>query len=166
MAIYTYSVKTTRYGTPTGSNTMPALTALPKNVKGTITLDEGDPSFTSIFEEQSMAPLRKVQTAAGDVSFKMQFHDLTYATIAALKGGSAVGAATGYQAPTDFADINKAIQVEFDSGQYFNYYNAAIAAKIVGSGARDGFIALDVTVMPQMSADGKGIWEIKPVPVV
>ena len=163
MAVYIYSVKATRYGTPTGTNTMPALTALPNNVKGSITLDEGDPSFTSIFEEQAVAPLRRIQTAAGDVSFKCQYHDMTYAAIAALKGGSAVGAATGYQAPTNFADVNKAFQVEFDSGQYFNYYNAAIAAKIVGSGARDGYIDLDLTVMPQLSADGKGIWEIKPV---
>lgn len=163
MAVHIFSVKNTRYGTPTGTNTMPALTTLPNNVKGSVNLDEGDPSFTSIFEEQSMAPLRKVNTAQGDISFKMQYHDMTYATIAALKGGSAVGAATGWQAPVDFADINLAFQVEFDSGQYYNYYNAAIAAKIVGSGARDGYIALDITVMPQLSADGKGIWEIKPV---
>lgn len=163
MAVYNFSVKATRYGTPTGTNTMPALTALPNNVKGSITLDESDPTFTSIYEEQSPAPLRRVQTGQGDVTFKMQFHDMTYATIAALKGGSAVGAATGYQAPTDFADINKAIQIEFDSGHYYNYYNAAIAAKIIGSGARDGYIALDVTVMPQLTADGKGVWEIKPV---
>lgn len=162
MAVRIYSVKNTRYGTPTGTNTMPALTTLPNNVKNTISLDEGDPTFTSIYEEQAVAPIRRIQTAAGDISFRCQYHDLTYATVAALKGGSAVGAATGYQAPTDFADINLAFQVEFDSGHYFNYYNAAIAAKIVGSGARDGFIALDLTVMPQLSADGLGIWDAKP----
>lgn len=162
MAVYTYSVKNTRYGTPTGTNTMPALTTLPNNVKNSITVDETDPTFTSIYEEQSVAPIRRPQTGAGETSFKCQYHDLTYANIAALKGGSAVGSATGWQAPTDFADINLAWQVEFDSGQVFNYYNAAIAAKIVGSGARDGYIALDVTVMPQLTADGKGIWEIKP----
>lgn len=168
MPKYAYSVKATRYGTPTGSNTMPAasdLTALPDTVRGSITLDEGDASFTNINVDQKIPPIRRIQTAQGDVTFKMQFHDISYAVIEALKGGTAVtGASPKWQSTGEWEDIELALQVELDSGQYFNYYNAAVTAKIVGSGSRDGYFALDLSILPQMATDLSGDWEIADVP--
>lgn len=169
MAKYIFSVKGVKYGIPTGVNTMPVTkTALPDTVKGTVAVTETDPSVQKFFVDQKQAPIRVVDSASGELSFSMQFYDMTYATLVAIKGGSAVAAVPGVSAAkwrhgATFSSIALAIEVETDSGQYFNFYNAFIIAKITGSGSRDGMFAVEMQIQPQLAADLSGDYEIADV---
>lgn len=166
-----YSVKKTRYGVPTGTTTMPGtLTELGENVKGQITLNESDPSLTTIRTEQGYTPRRVIVSEPGQLDFTLQYHDLSFAALAALKGGEAVAAVPGSSAAAwkpgmTFETPELAFQVETESGQFFNFYNARVIATLGGAGTRDGFFYVQVKVYPQVTADKAGDWEIRDVVV-
>lgn len=164
-ANYVFSVKSVKYGTPTGTATMPGtLTALPDTVKGSVAVSETDPTVQKFFVDQKQAPVRVVDAGAGELSFVMQFYDLTYATLVIIKGGTVNTGPTKWMHGATFTSINLAIQVETDSGHYFNFYNAFVMSKITGNGSRDGMFAVEMTVQPQLTTDLAGDYEIADVP--
>lgn len=158
---YLFSVKTVKYGTPTGLCTMPTLTALPDTVKGSVNIDESEGTIAKFHVDQKQPPVRMLKTEEGELSATMQFYDLTYATVAAIKGGN--GSATGYTPPMGFTQVEKALQIELDSGHVINMFNAMCVTRITGGGGRDKMFAMEMKATPQLSADLLGSWEIKPV---
>ena len=162
-ANYIFSVKTVKYGTPTGTNSMPAtgdMTTLPDTVRGSVTISETEGTLTKFYVDQKAEPVKIIKTEEGEMTAVMQFYDLTYATIAALKGGT--GDASGYTPAIGYTLIEKAIEIETDSGHKFDMYNAQISARIMDGGSRDKLFSMEVTINPQMSADSAGSWKVRP----
>lgn len=164
MAKLIFSVKSVKYGTPTGTNTMPAsgsMTALPDTVKGSITIEEEAGANAEFFVDQKAEPIKVINTDMPKLSATMQFYDMTYATMAILKGGT--GNASGYTPPIGFTLIEKAIQIETDSGDVFDLYNAAVNSRIVNGGGRDKLFAVETIINPQLTTDLAGSWKLRPV---
>lgn len=164
MANYIYKIKSVKYGTATGSNTMPAsgsLTALPYTVKGSVVLTESD-SETQEFEvDQLTDPIMVVATKAGKLTAEMKFYDMDYTAMAALKGG--VGNASGYAPASGAVNVLKAIQIDTVSGHRFDFYNGHMQTKIGSAGSSDGLMTLDTKVTALASTDGAGSWHVGPI---
>ena len=158
-----FSVKSVKYGTATGTNTMPAsgaMTSLPDTVKGSITIEESEGTLQKFYVDQRAEPVKVLKTEESELTAKMQFYDLTYATIAAIKGGS--GDASGYTPATGFTQIEKAIEIHTDSGHKFDFYNAYISTRILGGGGRDNMFSMEMMCEPQITADDAGSWKVRP----
>ena len=162
MAVYTYGVTSVKYGTAaTGAGNFPSgvlLTTLPNTVKGSVTLEESVATQAKFYVDQQANPIRVAQTEVSEMSAKMQFYDLTFATIAALKGGT--GNVSGYAPATGFSQINLALEILTDSGHRIQFYNAYIEAHLTGGGGRDKQFALEMNAIPQMTTDNSASWRI------
>lgn len=164
MAVYIYAVSTVKYGTPTGSNTMPSatgLTTLPNTVKGSVNLEESEGTVTDFFVDQQADPIMSVKTEEGKLTANMEFYDMTFANIAALKGGT--GNASGYTPATGYTNILKALEISTSSGHKFSFYNAQLITRIGGAGSRDKMFTLAVKATALMSTDLAGSWKVEPV---
>jgi hypothetical protein len=159
MAIYLYGITSVKYGTAATTNSMPtSLTTLPDTVKGSVSIDETEGSITNFYVDQKFSPVRHVKTEEGQLSATMQFYDLTFANIAALKGGS--GDASGYSPATGYVTVDKALEITMDSGHKLLMYNASCTARITGGGGRDKMFALELKATPQLTADNAGSWKL------
>ena len=162
MAIYLFGITSVKYGDASSSNFMPAsaaMTALPNTVKGSVSIEETEGSTTKFFVDQQYAPVRQVKTEEGELSAVMQFYDMTFATLAAIKGGT--GSATGgYTPATGYVTVDKCLEITMDSGHKLLMYNASLVSRITGGGARDKMFAVEMKAIPQLTADNAGSWKI------
>lgn len=162
MAInYIYGVKSVKYGTPTGTATMPAsgsMTPLPDRVKGSIAISEADGTSAKFYVEQKPHPIKVIKTEEGEFSASMEFYDLDYTTVAALKGG--VGNASGWTPSNTFVNIELALSIEMDSGQVIDFYNASCDTTLNFAGGRDTMGSMKMVAMPQLTADGTGTYHV------
>lgn len=156
-----FAVSGIKYGTPTGLATMPgSLTALPDTVKGSVSIDESEGTFTSFFVDQKKAPIKRVKTEEGEMTITAQFYDLDYANLNVFKGAAASGVTSSFVIGTDYTTIEKAIEISFDSGHKMRIYNGGCSARIVGGGGRDKMIAWELKITPQVTANNLGIYEL------
>ena len=162
MAVYMYGISTVKYGnSATGFGNFPSgvlLTSLPDTVKGSVTIEETEGSTTDFNVDQKFSPVRQVKTEEGMLSATMQFYDVTFATLAALKGGT--GNVSGYSQATGYTEVYKALELSLDSGQKLLMYNASLVTRIVGGGGRDKMFALEVKATPQLTTDNSIAWRI------
>jgi hypothetical protein len=160
---FLYGISSVQYGTSaTGFGNFPSgvlLTTAPDTVKGSVTIEESDGSTTEFMVDQKFSPVRVVKTEEGKLSATFQFYDMTYATLAAFKGGT--GNASGYTPATGYTTVDKALAINLDSGQQLLMYNANCITKIVGGGGRDKMFALEVKATPQMTTDNTIDWRIR-----
>jgi hypothetical protein len=162
MAVYLFGITSVKYGTAATTNTMPtALTTLPDTVKGSVSIDETEGSLTNFYVDQKFSPVRQVKTEEGQLSATMQFYDMTFANVAALKGGT--GNVSGYSPATGYVTVDKALEITMDSGHKLLMYNASCVSRITGGGGRDKMFALELKATPQLTADNAGSWKIEPV---
>lgn len=168
MADYVFAVSTLRYGTPTGTATMPAtgaMVTLPQTVKGTIVIEEAEGATTKFFTDQQMSPIKSIKTEEGAFSVTAQFYDLTVGFLAAMKGGTAVtGATTSFTPSTGYTQVEKAFEIAFESGHVLNLYNASVTARMVGAGGRDRMMAWELKATPQATTDLAGSWNLTNTP--
>lgn len=164
MAIYLFGIASVKYGTASSSNYMPAsasMTALPNTVKGSVSIEETEGAITEFFVDQQFSPIKTVKTEEGKMSATMQFYDMTFATLAAIKGGT--GNVSGYTPATGYTTVEKCLEITTDSGHKFNLFNASLITRIIGGGGRDKLFAVEMKANPQMTSDNAGSWEIKTV---
>ena len=161
---YIYAVSGIKYGTPTGSTTMPgtgALVALPNTVKGSITIEETEGTVTKFFVDQKKDPIRAIKTDEGEMSVVAQFYDLNPIHLANLKGGTPVtGATESFTPSADYTNVEKAIEITFSSGHKMNIYNGSIVARMIGEGGRDAMIRWEVKITPQVTADSGAAYNL------
>lgn len=162
MAVYIYGITTVKYADAASSNYAPgSLSDLPNTVKGTVTLDETEGSTTKFEVDQQYTPIRNIKTEEGELSSVMQFYDMTFATLAALKGGT--GNVSGYVPATGYTTIEKFLEITTDAGYKFLMYNAAIQTRIMGGLSRDKMLSIELKATPQLTADNAGSWKIDKV---
>lgn len=164
MADYVFAVSSIKYGTVTGSNTMPsagALVTLPDTVKGSINIEEAEGVLTKFFVDQKRGAVKTIKTEEGDLIITAQFYDLTVGYLAALKGGTAVtGSTNSFTPSTDYSNVEKAMEINFSSGHKLEIYNASISARLLGGGGRDKMAMWELKITPQLTADLAGIWKL------
>lgn len=166
MANYIYSIKSVKYGTPTGTATMPAsgdLTDLGNTVRGSVTIEESEGSVNKFKVDQKVASILELSNGDEELSFVGQFPDVSYANLATLKGGtsSSAGGFNTFTPSTGFTSVQKALELEMDSGHKINIFNAQIFARVVNGGGRDKMVAVAMKATPLITADDAGTWEIK-----
>ena len=91
MAVYLFGITSVKYGTAATGSNMPsgvALTSLPDTVKGSVSIEETEGTVMDFFVDQKFSPIRSVKTEEGKLSATMQFYDMSFATMAVLKGGT------------------------------------------------------------------------------
>jgi hypothetical protein len=162
MSVYLYGINTVKYGTSaTGVGNFPSgvlLTSLPDTVKGSVTIEETEGSTTRFYVDQKFSPVREVKTDEGELTATMQFYDMTFATMAALKGGT--GNVSGYTQATGYTTVDRALEITLDSGEKLLLYNASLVTRIIGGGGRDRMFALEVKATPQLTTDGSIAWKV------
>jgi hypothetical protein len=161
MAVYLFGIASVKYGTAATGANMPsgaALTSLPDTVKGSVSIDETEGSTTKFFVDQKFSPVRVVKTEEGELTAVMQFYDMTFANMAALKGGT--GNASGYTPATGYTSVDLALELTLDSGHKLQMYNASCITRITGGGGRDKLFALELKATPQMTLDNGGSWKL------
>jgi len=161
MAIYVYGVESVKYADAASSNYSPSASDLPNTVRGSVTIDETEGATTKFWVDQQYTPVRSVKTEEGELSAVMQFYDMTFATLAAIKGGT--GNVSGYTPATGYTTVNKYIEINTDSGHKFIMYNAEVQTRIIGGGSRDRMFAVEMKATPQLTADNAGSWKIETV---
>jgi hypothetical protein len=162
MSVYIYGISAVKYGTAaTGAGNFPSgvlLTTAPDTVKGSVTIEETEGSTTEFYVDQKFSPVRSVKTEEGKLSATFQFYDLTFATLAAFKGGT--GNVSGYAPATGYTTVDLALQLDLDSGHKLQLYNASCISRLVGGGGRDKLFALEVKATPQLTTDNSASWRI------
>jgi len=89
----------------------------------------------------------------------MQFYDMTFANLAAMKGGT--GNASGYTPASGYTTVDKYLEIALDSEPYkLIMYNASCVARILGGGGRDKMFAWELKANPQLTTDNAGSWKI------
>ena len=162
MSEYLYTIKTVKYGDAAATNSMPTgLSPLPNTVKGSVTLDESEGETADFYVDQQETPIRSIDTGEAKLTASMQFYDMAFATLAAIKGGS--GDASGYTPATGYSSVNKSIEIECDSGHKFLMYNAKLSVRIIGGLSRDNMLAVEMKAVPQLTSDNAGTWKIEKV---
>lgn len=162
MAIYLYGISSVKYGTAaTGLGCFPSgvlLTTAPGTVKGSVTLEETEGTISDFYTDQQVSPVVSIKTEEGKLSAKFQCYDMTFATLAAFKGGT--GNVSGYDPATGYTTINLALELNADTGEKFHIHNALCSTRIIGGLSRDKVIAFEVNAIPQMTTDNSVAWRI------
>ena len=144
---YLWGIKSVKYGTPTGSNTMPVtLTQLPFTVEGSFNLAEEDDTLKDFRVEESVVPVKQLTEKAGLINLEWKIYELTPAKVAILKEGTA-GSETGFltfAGPTTKALKELAIQIESDNGVIFNFYKVALSANMASPLTRGELMTLGI----------------------
>ena len=140
---------------------MPAsgsMTLLPDPVKGSLVIEETEGTYTDFFTETRRSPVKTVKTQEGDTTVTAQFYDMTYATLAIFKGGTAptAGGFDKFVPSTGYTDVNKAIEITFASGDVMNIFNANCSTRIIGAGGRDKMFMWEIKAKVNLTADLSG----------
>jgi len=149
---YAYGIKTIKFGTPTGSATMPGtLTQWAQTVQGSLTLSEDEAQQKEFFVEETTTPVMSIVTQAGAVKVKWRAYDLTPALMTVVKGGTSGTAGSGasavltYAGPVTVAAVNLALEIETTNGAKFNVYKAAVVARFDSSVSREQLLEMEVS---------------------
>jgi hypothetical protein len=157
---YTIGLKWVKFGTPTGTVAMPAtLTSFSKTAKGSMTIEEAEPTVTDFNVEESDAPVKQAITQNGKLTVTWRAYNLDPAIIAAVKGGTA--ASSKYSAPAKSVIIEKALEVKSDDNMVFAIPKASIVARVTGQIGSDDMLQLEVKATAIDPGDGGSPWYIE-----
>ncbi|MDX9847468.1 MAG: hypothetical protein RBT74_10855 [Tenuifilaceae bacterium] len=157
---YTLGLKWVKFGTPTGTATMPAtLTDFAKTVKGSMTVDESESTIKDFNVEEVDAPVRQAITENGKLTLVWKAYNLDPEIIAAVKGGTST--ATKFSAPAKSVIIEKALEVKSIDNVVFAIPKASIVARVTGQIGTDDMLQLEVKATAIDPGDGGSPWFIE-----
>lgn len=157
---YSIGLKWVKFGTPTGTVAMPAtLTDFAKTVKGSMTIEEAEPSITDFKVEEVDSPVKQSITENGTLSLTWRSYNLDPAIIAMVKGGTST--ATKFSAPAKSVIIEKALEVKSDDNLVFAIPKASIVARVVGQVGADDMLQLEIKATAIDPGDGGSPWYIE-----
>lgn len=147
---YAYGIKTVKYGTPTGSSTMPeTLTQWAQTVEGSFKLSEAESQQKNYKVEETTTPVATTVTDPGVTEMKWRAYDITPSLVAIMKGGTA-GSEVGppayltYAGPVTVATVNLAIQIVTTNDVVFNFYKVACLCRFDGELSRNNLFEMEV----------------------
>ncbi|HCY40437.1 MAG TPA: hypothetical protein DHV48_03650 [Prolixibacteraceae bacterium] len=151
---YVYGIKSVKFGTPTGSSTMPAasaMTAWAQTVRGSFTLSEDEAQKKEFKVEEASSPVKEIVTDAGALTGKWRAYDLTPALVAVVKGGASGTSGAGsaamvtYAGPTSVVAMELALEVTTTNNVVINVYKASVLGRFDGGVSAESLLELEVT---------------------
>ena len=156
---YAYGIASVKFGTPTGSNSMPGeVTAWAQTVEGSLTLSEDEATMKDFKVEETTTPVKSIVTDVGALTAKWRAYDISVEMIETVKGGTG----TESEAPTDHTYAGPvqvvaqdlALEITTTNGVVIEIYNAAVVARFDGSISRESLLEMEVTAKAQDPGDG------------
>lgn len=161
MAKYVYGIKSVKFGTPTGSATMPVtLTAWAQTVEGSFTLSESEATSKEFKVEETATPVKSIVSEYGSLSGTWRAYDLTPSLIETVKGGDGHTDAKKFEAPGSPTTIELALEIETTDGAKFNIYKAAIIARLDGAITRGDILQMEVKATALDPGSAASPWSI------
>lgn len=162
---YAYGIKSVKFGTPTGSNTMPgSLTAFAQTVAGSFTLSEDEAQTKDFKVEEVTTPVKTTVTDVGALSATWRCYNISPAILAMVKGGTATTPAAPtahtYDGPVSVATKDLALEITTTDNVVFAVYKAAVLARFDGSMGRENILELEVRAIAQDPGNGESPYKI------
>jgi hypothetical protein len=160
---YVYGIKSIKFGTPTGSASMPvasAMTAWALTVRGSFTLTEDEAQKKQFKVEEVTSPVKEVVTDAGALTGKWRAYDLTPSLIAVVKGGASGTAGSGasamvtYAGPTSVVALDLALEVTTTNDAKLEIYKASVLGRFDGGISAESLLELEVSATALDPGDG------------
>lgn len=158
---YAYGIASVKYGTPTGTATMPgSLTQWAQTVQGSLTLSEEESTLKEFYVEETTTPVVSLVTEAGAMTITWRAYDLTPALIVIMKGGSAGVQGTGasqmlsYAGPVTIDTEDLALEITTTSGVVFSIYKAACLCRFDSAISREQLLEVEVQATVLDPGDG------------
>lgn len=151
---YAFGIKSIKFGTPTGSSTMPAASAMTQwaqTVRGSLTISEDEAQTKEFKVEEVSTPVKEIVTDVGALSAKWRAYDLTPTLIAKVKGGTAGTAGTGasatvtYAGPTSVDTLELALEITTMNDIVFNIYKSSVLARFDGGVSAESLLEMEVS---------------------
>jgi hypothetical protein len=157
---YAYGIASVKYGTPTGTASMPSVTSWAQTVQGSLVLSEAESTTKDFYVEETSSPVVSLVTEAGALTITWRAYDLTPALLVIMKGGTAGVQGSGssqmqsYAGPVTIDSLNLALEITTTSGVVFSIYNAACLCRFDSSISREQLLEVEVTATVQDPGDG------------
>lgn len=151
---YLYGIKSVKFGTPTGSSTMPvasAMTAWAQTVRGSFTLSEDEAQKKEFKVEETSTAIKEIVTDAGSLTGKWRAYDVTPTLVAVVKGGTAGTAGVGsaatvtYAGPVSVVAMELALEVTTTNDAVINIYKASVLGRFDGGVSAESLLEMEVT---------------------
>jgi hypothetical protein len=157
MAKYSFGLKTVKFGTPTGTATMPTtLEQFAMTVKGSLKLSESDPSLKEFTVEEQSSPVEQVISEDSKLTVEWQCYDISPAIISKVKGGTVTAGTNDdtWAAPSSSSIIKLALQIETPGGIKINIPRASVVARFDGTIGKEELLTMSVKVTALDPGDG------------
>jgi hypothetical protein len=163
MAQFAFGLKSVKFGTPTGTSTMPVtVTDFAKTVKGSMTLSESEATVQDFFVEEQVAPVESIITEDSKMDIVWKCYDISAAIVSQVKGGTVVDGTTEttWKAPTGSVNIKLAIELTTESGVKILIPNASIIGRFDGTLGKADMLQMEVKATPLDPGDGGAAYHI------
>ena len=157
MAKYALGLKSVKFGTPTGTATMPAvLEAFAQTVKGSMTISETEASVNDFTVEEQDAPVEQIITDNSKWEAVWKCYNISSEILTKVKGGESVTGAseTTWKAPASSSILKLAMEIETTSGAKFQVPRASVVARFDGTVGKDDMLQLEVKATALDPGDG------------
>lgn len=156
---YAYGIASVKFGTPTGTNSMPGtLTSFAQTVEGSLTLSEDEATQKDFKVEEASSPVKSITTDVGALTVKWRAYDISVEMVELVKGGTgtenAAPTAHSYEGPVSVAAKDLALEITTTNGVVFSIYNAAVIARFDGSISREALLEMEIKATAQDPGDG------------
>ncbi|WP_372932442.1 hypothetical protein [Mariniphaga sediminis] len=163
---YAYGIKSVKFGTPTGTNSMPGtLNQWAQTVAGSLTLSEDEAQTKDFNVEEATTPVKSIVTDVGALTANWRAYDLSPALLAVVKGGTATTPAAPadhtYDGPVSVVAKDLALEITTTNDIVFKVYNAAVIARFDGGVGRENLLEVEVRASAQDPGDGSSPYQFK-----
>ncbi len=164
---FAYGIKSIKFGTPTGTATMPAggaMTAFAQTVAGSMTISEDEAQTKDFKVEEVTTPVKTTVTDVGALSATWRCYDISPAILALVKGGTATTPAAPtahtYDGPISVTTKSLALEITTTDDVVFEVYKCAVLARFDGGVGRESILELEVKAIAQDPGDGGSPYQI------
>lgn len=154
---YAYGIASVKFGTPTGSNTMPgSLSQWAQTVQGSLTLSEAEAQTKEFYVEEATTPVHSIITQPGATTITWRAYDLTPDLIEVVKGGTSGtdGASLTWLAPTTLEPMELALEITTTNGVVFEFYKTSVLARFDSVVGREQLLELEAKATVLDPGDG------------
>ena len=160
MPKYSIGLKSVKFGTPTGSDTMPAtMTAWAQTVQGSMTIEESEAEVKNFKVEEVSSPVKQAIVEDGVLTLTWKAYDIDPAIVAVVKNGTAT--ATKFSAAANSEIIEKALEVTTDDDVKFTIPKASIVARLTGAIGGEDMIQMEVKATAIDPGNGGSPWQME-----